>query len=233
MGNNVAELFHVLVDDVESFKKERHSFKINYSLLGKGNLCETRFVIGKIIMDTMGCGGVQRGEVNQEEKDELHTVDPEQRADVFEENSHRAADLEKRPTLGKDDRGCSIPPSNCELKQESSEKQKLTGKRSKFSEERMPKNQEAIANKEPEEKAEKRKGLIDINKCLELAKKHQNSITKCHLGQENRIEQREGVLENKECHLDQHGVVTKKNINPEKEEINTVGSRLRLSSLFK
>ena len=41
---------------METYKKGRSSFEINYDLLGKGDSLETRFALGKIILDTMGCG---------------------------------------------------------------------------------------------------------------------------------------------------------------------------------
>lgn len=46
-GNEVAELFNL-----DSYKR-RERYVINYELLKKGNLDETRFVIGKVIMDTL------------------------------------------------------------------------------------------------------------------------------------------------------------------------------------
>lgn len=55
-GNSTKQLFYVLAHKVETYKKGRSSFEINYDLLGKGDSLETRFALGKIILDTMGCG---------------------------------------------------------------------------------------------------------------------------------------------------------------------------------
>lgn len=63
------DLFHVLAHDVKSYKKDRKCSDINFSLLGKGDLCETRFVLGKIILDTMSSGAL-RGNGDAEEKQE-------------------------------------------------------------------------------------------------------------------------------------------------------------------
>ncbi|GJU34208.1 hypothetical protein Tco_1182562 [Tanacetum coccineum] len=41
---------------VETYRKGRSSFAINYDLLKKGDSLETRFVLGKIILNTIGCG---------------------------------------------------------------------------------------------------------------------------------------------------------------------------------
>ncbi|XP_039134087.1 uncharacterized protein LOC120271471 [Dioscorea cayenensis subsp. rotundata] len=53
MGKNVAKLFDNLEKDIKSCDKERQKYNIDYELLKKGNHVETRFVLGKIIMDTM------------------------------------------------------------------------------------------------------------------------------------------------------------------------------------
>ncbi|XP_010266171.1 PREDICTED: uncharacterized protein LOC104603752 [Nelumbo nucifera] len=67
VGRHVAELFSVLKEDIESYTRERESLEINYKLLGKGDRNEVRFVLGKVIMDTMSSGVVQ----------ELRAVDEE------------------------------------------------------------------------------------------------------------------------------------------------------------
>ncbi|KAL6011930.1 hypothetical protein ACLOJK_002396 [Asimina triloba] len=56
MGKTVAELFDILENDIKSYNSERESFDIDYRQLGKADQRETRFVLGKIIMDTMSCG---------------------------------------------------------------------------------------------------------------------------------------------------------------------------------
>ncbi|XP_050227284.1 uncharacterized protein LOC126676949 [Mercurialis annua] len=64
MGNDVAQIFDVLVHDVSSYKTLRKSFKIDYSLLGKGHHHETRFVLGKVILETLS--GHTRVKVSEE-----------------------------------------------------------------------------------------------------------------------------------------------------------------------
>ncbi|KAJ1403865.1 putative pol [Sesbania bispinosa] len=46
----------MLVNDIELYKSERKSSKINYDKLGRGDLSETAFVLGKIILETMNSG---------------------------------------------------------------------------------------------------------------------------------------------------------------------------------
>lgn len=58
-GNEVVQIFNVLVDDITSLSNERNSSSIDYKLLGKGDIRETRFALGKVIMDTMRSGIIQ------------------------------------------------------------------------------------------------------------------------------------------------------------------------------
>ncbi|CAH8353641.1 unnamed protein product [Eruca vesicaria subsp. sativa] len=52
-GKQLADLFTRMSDDVESYESEKHGFSIDYCSLGKGITCETGFVLGKIILDTI------------------------------------------------------------------------------------------------------------------------------------------------------------------------------------
>lgn len=55
MGKSVAKLFDVLGKDITSCDKKRETCDINFELLKRGDPRETRFVLGKVIMDTMNC----------------------------------------------------------------------------------------------------------------------------------------------------------------------------------
>nr|XP_043633434.1 uncharacterized protein LOC122604625 [Erigeron canadensis] len=55
LGRHGKQLFHILVHKVEAYRKGRCSFEINYDLLKKGDSIETRFALGKVILNTMGC----------------------------------------------------------------------------------------------------------------------------------------------------------------------------------
>ncbi|KAH9624242.1 hypothetical protein KSS87_017917 [Heliosperma pusillum] len=57
-AKEVYAIFKVLMNDPESLREERHYYSIDYNLLGKGDIPETRFALGKIIMDTMRSGVV-------------------------------------------------------------------------------------------------------------------------------------------------------------------------------
>lgn len=57
-----SDIFKVLSHDLQSYEKERKCFDINFTLLGKGDLFETRFVLGKIILDTLNNKAEERHE---------------------------------------------------------------------------------------------------------------------------------------------------------------------------
>ncbi|CAH1420103.1 unnamed protein product [Lactuca virosa] len=54
-GHGAAQLFNVVAHNVENYNKGRSCFEMEYGLLGKGDVSETRFALGKIILNTMGC----------------------------------------------------------------------------------------------------------------------------------------------------------------------------------
>ncbi|WCJ20596.1 CCA-adding enzyme [Euphorbia peplus] len=68
-GDDVAQLFNVLVGDIESYKHGRQSYMINYNLLGKGFRMESRFVLGKIILGTLSGGLDEDMEPAEENED--------------------------------------------------------------------------------------------------------------------------------------------------------------------
>ncbi|XP_043711263.1 uncharacterized protein LOC122660147 isoform X1 [Telopea speciosissima] len=60
MGEVVAGIFDVLLNDVESYKNERENFEVHCEMLGRGDWNEIRFVLGKVIMETMSSGITQK-----------------------------------------------------------------------------------------------------------------------------------------------------------------------------
>ncbi|XP_071707087.1 uncharacterized protein [Rutidosis leptorrhynchoides] len=55
VASGAEQLFRVLTRELETYDEGRSSFDINYELLKKGEVSETRFTLGKIILNTMGC----------------------------------------------------------------------------------------------------------------------------------------------------------------------------------
>ncbi|KAI4386858.1 hypothetical protein MLD38_004747 [Melastoma candidum] len=75
VAKDVGAIFQPLVNDVESFNTKRKSFEIDYCLLGKGFLPETRFTLGKIILDTLNDGVLQgEGKSNNVEEGNMHNL---------------------------------------------------------------------------------------------------------------------------------------------------------------
>ncbi|KAK2966854.1 hypothetical protein RJ640_027813 [Escallonia rubra] len=159
-GTDAGELFKVLVHNAESHTVGRKNFEIDYHLLGDGNACEERFVLGKIIMDTMGCV-VQGSEVTEEEKDNLHASDPVEMVGFIEE-----VGSEKRHTVAMVDR----------RRKDSAQNQKLICKTSRFLDCGVIKKQKKIINGKPEEMAEKDQNLVENKNDYELAKIDENVI---------------------------------------------------------
>ncbi|XP_060962627.1 uncharacterized protein LOC115702617 [Cannabis sativa] len=73
-SKDVAEIFQLLVKKkgCQSHEQRRKCFDIDYALLGQGYLWETRFVVGKVILETMGCWQ-RRGDNVSEENNCMHT----------------------------------------------------------------------------------------------------------------------------------------------------------------
>ncbi|OMO83406.1 hypothetical protein COLO4_22540 [Corchorus olitorius] len=86
IAKHAAIFFGLMVDDIESFVNQRRgrSCEINYHLLGKGDPCETRYVLGKIILETMMDGVLGGGtEIANVEKELLQ---PEANEKILENN---------------------------------------------------------------------------------------------------------------------------------------------------
>lgn len=158
MGHYTKQLFHVLTQKVETYKKGRTCFEINYDLLKKGDSVETRFALGKIILNTMGCE-VDNGpnEVNH------HSHSSPQIENLVNEKEHRkqpplpfklnsqleSASSENENLMNeKEDRKQPPLPSQLNLQLESnSKKQKLIAKLSSIMR-RSPKETECKVNQD-------------------------------------------------------------------------------------
>ncbi|KAK2656867.1 hypothetical protein Ddye_009919 [Dipteronia dyeriana] len=71
VGRDVCRMLNVLVIDIESYERKRHSLLIDYKLLGKGNPDETRFVLGEIVLETLS-GGLVLGKEKVDEEEKKH-----------------------------------------------------------------------------------------------------------------------------------------------------------------
>ncbi|XP_057491907.1 uncharacterized protein LOC130777523 [Actinidia eriantha] len=170
-GRQSADLLSMLVNDVVSLKTNRTSFDIDYDNLRKGKGRETRFVLGRIIMDTMSNGVFQENKVVKEDKDHLHISDQHKVETLGEKCYIAASDIETRHIVSEvDDRKRSLSSSDAEVVQQGwAKKQKSTGKDCSPSENKRCKKQKAVvyekAKNEGKQKPEvaKRDQKLDKN----------------------------------------------------------------------
>lgn len=100
----------MLASDGKFYKSGRSTnLKINYNMLGKGQLSETGFVLGKIVLETMSSGIVGDGEDSEAGQCHLKTkgteeIGPSQHADLV---NHQVASMDGEGQL------LSIPNSEC------------------------------------------------------------------------------------------------------------------------
>ncbi|XP_030975394.1 uncharacterized protein LOC115995101 isoform X1 [Quercus lobata] len=181
---HVLEIFQVLVDDIESYNNGRDCFEIDYHLLGKGNLHEARFVLGKIILETVS------GEVVNEERKVVKEGRTEVQPDISEENCDlELSDLVK---VAFKDRNCklSLSTSDPEVKQTVVKKQKLVEKLSR------PEQLGATMNS----------GVVEKVNFHKMAKKHNKIIETFWLPQEETKMMQGIILEKENYHLQEQQV---------------------------
>ncbi|KAB2074932.1 hypothetical protein ES319_A07G184600v1 [Gossypium barbadense] len=155
-AKNTAKLFDLMVEDIRSFinGRGRMSPEINFHLLGIGDPCETRFVLGKIILETMKAG--PRGdatEIGNDEKD----LQPKATEEILSNNEIPAKKVKKHaPSL-------FIPDGNRGMLK----KQKLVD------DDTAIKNQEMVTKDELNDLAEKHQEFV---KTCKLSENKTNSM---------------------------------------------------------
>lgn len=253
MGRDVGRIFDVLVNGIESYKKGRESFKIDYFLLGKGNLVETRFVLGKVILDTLYTGVVREGVVT--EKNHIHS---EQKQELLEEGeSHLALsdtavvkegkkhrllpsqdEVEKEDWVKKQklvEKKCNIPNQEIANKQNGDEKQRSEKWLKKHQKVAMEGSDKQERRQEATKKDEEK--LIENGKYRE--KKHLKVKRNSHISKDEVTQKPEMVVDKDNCHLQQQEVTREENdvVREEKHKHKQVmkekTSKPPLSRLFK
>lgn len=230
MAERVAHIFNVLVNGIESYKEGRGSPEIDYYLLGKGDLRETRFVLGKVIMDTMSSGLVQMGTEVLEEKNQLHMSYNEQKPEALEQDCHPILyEVVKHLVVAKEDKKRSLSSFNPELQQERGKKQKLVDIEFDPLEQEIAKEKQKEKNNKHQEIAKKQE-MAENEQHQEMAKKHLKMVGKENL--QKSAKRQDKVAKN--SHLPQQKLARKQNEQHKLEEaVNQKPSRPSLSSLFK
>ncbi|XWS33945.1 hypothetical protein CRYUN_Cryun22dG0126400 [Craigia yunnanensis] len=174
-AKHTAKFFDLMVEDIKSFinGRCRDSPEINYHLLGKGEPCETKFVLGKIILETMKAGPLgDATEIGNGQKDVLQAKTIEE---ILANNRLPLKKDKKRdPSL-----------LNPEAKQGMQKKQKLVDR-----------------NQNPSElyTAIRKQEVVAKEEFQDLAKKHQKLVKTCKLS-EREINSMQGNILEKEKSL--------------------------------
>lgn len=84
MGQRVSNIYGILMRDVTSLKTEKWHARINYKSLTGGDVSEVRFVLGKIMLDSMVPGQSSHAGLTNVEKDELRSTNGLQKLRVPE-----------------------------------------------------------------------------------------------------------------------------------------------------
>lgn len=139
MGSIVRDIVTILTQNITALKMDRESLEINYDLLLSGSGRELRFVLGKIILNTLGCGIASKKDHGKEEKDDLHAL-----------NKTREVPTDLRK--GKKESKRSASSIGSEQKQEVAKKQKVMVSSSYLSEGATD-NHELVTDKWPKDVA--------------------------------------------------------------------------------
>ncbi|KAK7307438.1 hypothetical protein VNO77_40502 [Canavalia gladiata] len=149
-GKLVSGIFEMLANDVESYKSKRKNSKINYGMLGKGNLSETGFVLGKIVLETMSGGIIGTGEGSEAGK----TKDTE---DI----GHQM--------VGRNDERQVLSIANPQCRQEKIKKQKLVENRCIAEEKTGSRNHKLFEKFEHKETNDVHQKLIKLSQKVDLS----------------------------------------------------------------
>ncbi|MBA0732888.1 hypothetical protein Gogos_016950 [Gossypium gossypioides] len=196
-AKNTAKLFDLMVEDIRSFinGRGRMSPEINFHLLGIGDPCETRFVLGKIILETMKAG--PRGdatEIGNDEKD----LQPKATEEILSNNEIPAKKVKKNAPSS------FIPDGNRGMLK----KQKLVD------DDTATKNQEMVTKDELNELAEKHQEFVKTcklseNKTNSMQGKISEKEEKSKKDKEKKSKKHTKVVEKSKHHIALHTVSKK------------------------
>ncbi|TYH63634.1 hypothetical protein ES332_D07G206000v1 [Gossypium tomentosum] len=219
-AKNTAKLFDLMVEDIRSFinGRGRMSPEINFHLLGIGDPCETRFVLGKIILETMKAG--PRGdatEIGNDEKD----LQPKATEEILSNNEIPGKKVKKNAPssfIPDGNRGMLkkqklVDDDTATKNQEMVTKDELNdlaekhqefGKTCKLSENKTNSMQGKISEKEEKSKKDKEKKSKKHTKVVEkskhhialhtVSKKQQRVVRELNLREEDEMDNLEKVL---------------------------------------
>lgn len=240
VAEDVGQILDILLYDVESYNEGRKSFFVDYCLLGKGNPNETRFVLGKIILETLNCDIVVESEVGKKKENPAQS-------EINEDDGHQyLSDFIKNQCL---DKTSGKRPPTSESKLEGAKKQKNGDKNGKV----VTKKEVAEAYQKPEEEngTENKQEGFENDEYSDEPRKHAKELENIGSGKSrgkpkkkklptaiqksnltlNKGKKKEVRLKEKDCGSLEHDKTCKK--IGKNRAVKENGNRLQLSSLFK
>ncbi|XP_068468669.1 uncharacterized protein [Phaseolus vulgaris] len=172
-GNLAHAIFKKLASDGKFYKSGRRTdLKINYDMLGKGQLSETGFVLGKIVLETMSSGIVGDGKDPEAGQCHLKTkgteeIGPSQHPDLV---NHQVASMDGEGQL------LSIPNSACG--QEKNKKRKLVENRCVARKKMGSGNHELSEKFKCKENKKEQQKLVKINQKVDQSMKKDSAKRK-------------------------------------------------------
>lgn len=171
-AKDVAKIIEVLVNDVESYKNTRKNFEIDYQLLKKGILNESRFVLGKVILETLKEAIVQGDGIILDVKQNL-CVD----ATTEENYSSPVSDSVKDQLMVKRNKKVRKLLSSSEVKWEGNKKNKLDGKEGNIFDR-----------------------VVEDGRCVNIAEPYKKGVEASQLPHAGLNSMEDSLLESSKCH---------------------------------
>ncbi|XP_022867742.1 uncharacterized protein LOC111387420 [Olea europaea var. sylvestris] len=170
MGQHVEHVFKILTKDITSSKTDRNSLEIDYRLLGEGNVREIRFVLGKIILDTLVCGDDKDIEVSKRIKFDSQAIDFPQNME-FESIRQTSICIRKGDSISKIGKKRSLSLPDNELLLDNASKTRYLEGNSYV--DNLSENQKTVVCKQPKKMAEIKQDSMEERDCQGVVEKSQ------------------------------------------------------------
>lgn len=186
MGQHVDQVFNILTKDITSLKTNRHSLEIDYRLLGEGNVREIRFVLGKIILDTLVCWDDRDREATERKKIDSQAIDFPQDME-FENIRQTSICIRKGDSISRVGKKRSISLPNNELPPDNASKTRYLEGNSNTYVDNLSEHQKTVVCKQPKEMAETKQDTMEERDCQGVAEKLQESSKENVRSQKDRL----------------------------------------------
>ncbi|TKY70258.1 Poly(A) polymerase I [Spatholobus suberectus] len=197
-GKVASAIFKMLASDVKFYKSERRkNSKINYGMLGKGNLSEIGFVLGKIVLETMSSGIV--GDEEDSEGGQCHLMTE----GTEEIDQSQLPGLINHQLAAMNDEGQILSIPNPECRQGKNKKQKLVKNRCIAGEKMGSGNHELFEKFEYKQNNEEHQKLVKLSQKFDLSMMKDSSPKKKNCHRKRLINDRKKITSANKSSLDQ------------------------------